>query len=279
MATQTKATTDLEEIRRFAEGCEAVPATVRDTMEGDEPGVLTLDFLGHGAGEESLEHIGWDAWYEKFESAGLAFLYQERKADGEPSTFFKLVDRDTADDLDVERDAESHGTEGTTSDSGRAAGDTDDEAGSGATARVRATVGTSGAGSGRTLRATLTSPADAQEADGQEDGSDADRSVAEPPAPGESRTTTDLDEIRRFAEECDAVPATVRDTMEGDEPGVLTLDFLGHGAGEESLEHLAWDTWYEKFNAAKLALLYQQRKADGEPSTFFRLVDRDNVDE
>jgi hypothetical protein len=248
MATQTKATTDLEEIRRFAEGCEAVPATVRDTMEGDEPGVLTLDFLGHGAGEESLEHIGWDAWYEKFESAGLAFLYQERKADGEPSTFFKLVDRDTADDLD-------------------------DEAGSGHAARLRATVGTSGAGSGGTLRATLTSSADSQE-----DDSDADRSVAEPPAPGESRTTTDLDEIQRFAEECEAVPATVRDTMEGDEPGVLTLDFLGHGAGEESLEHLAWDTWYEKFNAAKLALLYQQRKADGEPSTFFRLVDRDNVD-
>jgi hypothetical protein len=35
-----------------------------------------------------------DEWFEKFDSSGLAFLYQQEKASGEDSTFFKLVSRD-----------------------------------------------------------------------------------------------------------------------------------------------------------------------------------------
>ena len=46
-----------------------------------------------GGAEESLEEIGWDEWFAKFEENGLAFIYQERKASGERSTFFKLVSR------------------------------------------------------------------------------------------------------------------------------------------------------------------------------------------
>jgi hypothetical protein len=55
--------------------------------------VLRIDFPG-GAGEDELEHISWDEWFETFDANNLAFLYQERKADGEDSTFFKLVRRD-----------------------------------------------------------------------------------------------------------------------------------------------------------------------------------------
>jgi hypothetical protein len=54
--------------------------------------VLRIDFPG-GTGEDQLEHIGWDAWFDKFESQGLALLYQEEKASGEDSTFNKLVSR------------------------------------------------------------------------------------------------------------------------------------------------------------------------------------------
>jgi hypothetical protein len=96
MASDTRATTDHDDIRAWADEHEAVPATVRGTGE-DEPGVLTLDVVGYGAGEDELEHIGWDAWFDKFESADLAFLYQERKTDGGDSTFFKLVSRDGVD--------------------------------------------------------------------------------------------------------------------------------------------------------------------------------------
>ena len=89
----------------------------------------------------------------------------------------------------------------------------------------------------------------------------------------ETRTTTDHDEIRRWVEEHDGTPASVRGTERGDEAGVLRIDFPG-GAGADELEHISWDEWFEKFEAENLALLYQERKASGEDSTFFKLVSR-----
>ncbi len=85
-------TTDHEEIRRWVEAHGGRPATVRGTGD-DDAGVLRIDFPG-GAGEESLEPISWDEWFQKFEENRLAFLYQDEKASGEDSTFFKLVRRD-----------------------------------------------------------------------------------------------------------------------------------------------------------------------------------------
>jgi len=52
--------------------------------------MLRIDFPGYA--EESLEEISWDDWFRKFEEKNLAFLYQET-IDGQPSRFFKLVDR------------------------------------------------------------------------------------------------------------------------------------------------------------------------------------------
>jgi hypothetical protein len=90
--TQTRTTTDHEEIRRWVEAHGGKPATVKGTGSDGEPGVLRIDFPG-GAGEDRLEHISWDEWFKKFDENNLAFLYQERKADGEDSTFFKFVKR------------------------------------------------------------------------------------------------------------------------------------------------------------------------------------------
>lgn len=89
----------------------------------------------------------------------------------------------------------------------------------------------------------------------------------------QSRTTTDHDEIRRWAEEHDGTPASVRGTADGNELGVLRIDFPG-GAGEGDLEHVSWDDWFAKFDREKLALLYQEQHADGSDSTFFKLVSR-----
>lgn len=86
-------TTDHEEIRRWVEEHGGRPATVRGTGDEDDPGILRIDFPG-GAGEEALEPISWDEWFEKFDANGLALLYQDEKASGEDSTFFKLVRRD-----------------------------------------------------------------------------------------------------------------------------------------------------------------------------------------
>jgi hypothetical protein len=91
--TKTKTTTDHDEIRRWVEERGGKPARVKGTGDGDDTGLLRIDLPG-GAGEESLEHVSWDEWFEKFDEKQLAFLYQDEKASGEGSTFFKLIRRD-----------------------------------------------------------------------------------------------------------------------------------------------------------------------------------------
>ena len=92
MASESRTTSDHDEIRRWVEEHGGTPATVKGTQSGDEAGVLRIDFPG-GAGEGQLEHISWEEWFEKFQDSNLAFLYQAQKASGEDSTFFKLVSR------------------------------------------------------------------------------------------------------------------------------------------------------------------------------------------
>jgi hypothetical protein len=94
--------------------------------------------------------------------------------------------------------------------------------------------------------------------------------------PSETHTTTEHDEIRRWVEQHDGVPASVRGTEQGDDAGVLRIDFPG-GAGEQELAHISWDDWFDKFDANNLAFLYQEHKASGEDSTFFKLVARDQA--
>jgi hypothetical protein len=67
---------------------------VRGTGDDGDPGVLRIDFPG-GAGDDRLEPISWDEWFRKFDEQNLALLYPERQADGEDSTFAKLVRRDS----------------------------------------------------------------------------------------------------------------------------------------------------------------------------------------
>jgi hypothetical protein len=92
MASESHTTTDHDEIRRWVEEHDGKPASVSGTEQGGSAGVLRVDFPG-GAGEDRLEHISWDDWFDKFDKEDLAFLYQEKKASGEDSTFFKLVNR------------------------------------------------------------------------------------------------------------------------------------------------------------------------------------------
>jgi glutathione synthase/RimK-type ligase-like ATP-grasp enzyme len=92
MASTTNTTTDHDEIRRWVEEHDGAPAIVKGTEDSKGGGVLRVDFPG-GAGEDTLEHVDWERWFEEFERNDLAFLYQEQKADGSDSTFFKLVSR------------------------------------------------------------------------------------------------------------------------------------------------------------------------------------------
>jgi hypothetical protein len=90
--SESKTTTDHDEIRRWAEERGGRPATVKGTESGgEETGVLRIDFPG--GEEDRLEEISWDEWFDKFDSENLAFLYQEQVKSGEESRFFKLVNR------------------------------------------------------------------------------------------------------------------------------------------------------------------------------------------
>ena len=44
-----------------------------------------------------MEPISWDDFFEKFDEAKLAFIYQDQKSNGEGSTFCKFVDRKSVD--------------------------------------------------------------------------------------------------------------------------------------------------------------------------------------
>ena len=96
MSEQTSnTTTDHDTIRAWAEARGGQPATVGDTTEHGDAGVLTVAFPDseHAGDHSELLEITWDEWFEKFESADLAFLYQETTESGDKSLFNKLVKR------------------------------------------------------------------------------------------------------------------------------------------------------------------------------------------
>jgi hypothetical protein len=95
---------------------------------------------------------------------------------------------------------------------------------------------------------------------------------------GESRTTTNHDEIRKWAEARGGKPATVKRTGGNDEVGVLRIDFPGY-SGKDSLEEITWDEFFAKFDEKNLAFLYQDKVASGEESRFFKLVSRETAEE
>jgi len=87
----------------------------------------------------------------------------------------------------------------------------------------------------------------------------------------DSQTTTDHETIRKWADQRDGHPATVRATEEDGHAGILRFDF---GAREERLEEIGWDKFFRKFDEADLAFLYQERTKDGKHSRFHKFVRR-----
>ena len=94
--TEGESTTDHETIRRWVEKRGGHPARVKGTGARGDAGLLRIDYPDY-SGEETLERISWDDFFRKFDEANLAFLYQERTADGKESRFSKLVDRSEAE--------------------------------------------------------------------------------------------------------------------------------------------------------------------------------------
>jgi len=97
------------------------------------------------------------------------------------------------------------------------------------------------------------------------------------PSKSSSHVLTDHDEIRRWAEERGAKPAAVRNTgNDNDDVGIIRLDFPGY-SGEGSLQEIEWDEWFESFEDNDLALVVQEKTANGQTSNFNKLVSRENA--
>jgi hypothetical protein len=86
----SRTTTDHEEIRAWVESRGGRPAVVADTEDSSGSGVLRIEF---DSGEDRLAESDWDTFFRTFDDRELAFLYQDKTADGETSRFNKLIRR------------------------------------------------------------------------------------------------------------------------------------------------------------------------------------------
>lgn len=87
--SEAKTTTDHKEIRRWIEARGGRPSVVKATEGKDGEGLLRVEFRH----PDKLEDIDWDTFFETFEDRKLAFLHQDKTADGKESRFFKFVSR------------------------------------------------------------------------------------------------------------------------------------------------------------------------------------------
>ncbi len=92
-----------------------------------------------------------------------------------------------------------------------------------------------------------------------------------------SKTTTNHEEIKRWAEARGGHPAMVRGP-EGRGPGggLLRIDFVGGGEPKDpKLEQVSWDEFFRTFDERHLSFLYQDKTAEGKESRVFKFVNRD----
>ncbi|WP_428487462.1 hypothetical protein [Rhodopila sp.] len=82
-------TTDHKTIRNWVESRKGRPAVVKGTEGEDGEGILRIEFR-HA---DKLEDVDWTEFFDTFEDRKLAFLHQDKTADGSESRFFKFVKR------------------------------------------------------------------------------------------------------------------------------------------------------------------------------------------
>jgi hypothetical protein len=95
-----KVTIDHDEIQAWVEERGGVPAHVKRGSGENDLGILRIDFPGY-SGEDSLERVEWDQWFDAFEENGLAFLHQDEVDGGKESRFSKLISRDSEQAMEL----------------------------------------------------------------------------------------------------------------------------------------------------------------------------------
>ena len=85
-------THDHQIIKKWAEERNGVPARVAGTEANGDEGILRIHFPEFSKSDD-LEQISWEDFFDDFEKDKLDFLYQDKKANGDMSTFHKFVAR------------------------------------------------------------------------------------------------------------------------------------------------------------------------------------------
>jgi hypothetical protein len=88
-----------------------------------------------------------------------------------------------------------------------------------------------------------------------------------------SRITTNHDTIRGWIEERNGYPAALKSISGTDDPNPLRIEFPGY-RGNEWLEPISWEVFFDYFEDQNLAFLYQDNASDGKLSRFYRFVAR-----
>ena len=83
----------------------------------------------------------------------------------------------------------------------------------------------------------------------------------------EAKQTTNHTTIKKWVEERGGHPARVKATGREGSLGILRIDYPGY-SGEDTLEELTWDEFFDAFDKNKLAFLYE----DAENSRFSKLI-------
>ena len=93
--TKGKVTTDHGTIQHWIEQRGGQPARVKSASDPSGGDLLRVDFPDRH-GEDRLEPISWEGFFETFDERGLAFLYQDETANGHESRFSKFIEREPA---------------------------------------------------------------------------------------------------------------------------------------------------------------------------------------
>ncbi|WP_432712094.1 hypothetical protein [Pedobacter sp.] len=85
-------THDHQTIKEWVEKRKGVPSKIKGTDKTGDEGVLRIHFPKHSQ-SNNFDEVSWDEFFEEFEDKELDFLFQDKKANGETSTFHKFVQR------------------------------------------------------------------------------------------------------------------------------------------------------------------------------------------
>lgn len=94
---------------------------------------------------------------------------------------------------------------------------------------------------------------------------------------GEIKTTTDHDEVQRWAQERGGSPARVHNPFNNSGDGFeLRIDFLREKYNDD-VHPLSWEEFFDIFDRQRMVLVYQSETEGGKLSRFGRIVKPDGV--